>query len=113
MFLKDKGKSKIVDMGTGVGTLAIELALMGHEVYAIDINPNVIEAAKGLADEFDVDIEFLVGDVQNPGLPERSFDVIVARNCLWNLTEPSNVYGQWKKLLKVKCLQQHSPHTQK
>ena len=100
MFLKDKGKSKIVDMGTGVGTLAIELALMGHEVYAIDINPNVIEAAKGLADEFDVDIEFLVGDVQNPGLPERSFDVIVARNCLWNLTEPSNVYGQWKKLLK-------------
>ena len=100
MFLKDKGRCKIVDMGTGVGTVAIELALMGHEVSAIDINSKVLKAAQALAEEFGVNIEFIEDDVQNPKLPKDSFDVIVARNCLWNLTKPLDAYSKWRDLLK-------------
>ncbi|MBE6524514.1 MAG: class I SAM-dependent methyltransferase [Thermoplasmata archaeon] len=100
MFLKDKGRCKIADMGTGVGTVAIEVALMGHEVYAIDNNPVMLEAARGLAKNYDADIEFIEDDVQDPKIPHGSFDVIIARNCLWNLTKPSEAYTKWKKLLR-------------
>ena len=79
IFLKDKGRCRIADMGTGVGTIAIEVALMGHEVCAVDNNPEMLEAARGLAREFDAEI---------------------ARNCLWNLTEPSKAYTKWKELLR-------------
>ncbi len=100
IFLKDKGRCRIADMGTGVGTIAIEVALMGHEVCAVDNNPEMLEAARGLAREFDADIEFIEDDVQDPKMPPHSFDVVIARNCLWNLTEPSKAYAKWKELLR-------------
>ena len=100
IFLKDKGQCKIIDMGTGVGTLAIELALMGHEVHAMDNNPKMIDAARELANEFGVEVRFIEGDILDPDIPEQKYDVVVARNCLWNLTEPSKAYTSWKKLLK-------------
>jgi len=100
IFLKDKGRCRIADMGTGVGTIAIEAALMGHEVCAIDNNPKMLDAAKELADEFGAYIKFIEDDVQDPKIPSNSFDVIIARNCLWNLTEPSKAYTEWKKLLR-------------
>jgi len=92
--------TKILDMGTGAGTVALELARMGHHVTAMDCNPDVIEAAKILADEMKLDVDFIVGDVVDPDLPDQSFDVITARNCVWNLEDPMKAYSCWKKILK-------------
>jgi len=100
IFLKNKGRCRIADMGTGVGTTAIMVALMGHEVCAVDNNPKMLDAARGLAEEYGAYIEFIEDDVQDPKIPPNSFDVVTARNCLWNLTEPSKAYTEWKKLLR-------------
>ena len=100
IFLKNKGTCKILDVGTGVGTMAVELALMGHEVHAMDISPKMLDAAKELAEEYGVNIDFIQGDVQSPQIQNESYDVIVARNCLWNLSDPKKAYIEWKKLLR-------------
>ncbi len=99
MFLKDREHNRILDMGTGVGVIAIELSLMGHEVQGLDSNPEVLKAARSLAEEYGADVKFIEGDVQDPGFIKDKYDVIVARNCLWNLEEPARAYAKWKDLL--------------
>ena len=98
-FLRDRENNKILDMGTGVGVIAIELALMGHKVQGMDNNPEVLRAARSLADEYGADVGFIEGDVQDPSFIKERYDVIVARNCLWNLEEPARAYSKWKELL--------------
>ncbi|MBQ7978502.1 MAG: class I SAM-dependent methyltransferase [Candidatus Methanomethylophilaceae archaeon] len=101
VFLKDMPKgSKIIDMGTGAGLVAIEAARMGFEVDAMDYNMKVIDAAIDLSEEMGLDIDFIVGDVEEPELPEKSYDVVISRNCVWGLDDPFKAYSRWKQLLK-------------
>lgn len=101
VFLKDVPlDSKIIDMGTGVGLVALEVARMGFKVDAMDCNIKSIEAGIQLSREMGLDIGFMVGDVEDPELPERSYDVVIARNCVWNLENPLGAYQKWKRLLR-------------
>lgn len=92
--------AKVIDMGAGVGLVALEMARMGYDTTAVDCNPDVIEAAKKLADEMELDIDFRIDDIVDPDLPARSFDVVIARNSVWNLEDPMKAYAQWKNLLR-------------
>ena len=101
LFIRNiPGETKVLDMGTGCGLVALEMARMGFETTAIDCNPDMIEAAKQLAKEMDVKVDFKLGDVTDPELPEKSFGLITARNCLWNLEDPTKAYTKWKELLQ-------------
>ena len=42
---------KILDIGAGLGQLAIELACQGHEVHYNDLSSNMLHSAKGHAAE--------------------------------------------------------------
>jgi 2-polyprenyl-3-methyl-5-hydroxy-6-metoxy-1,4-benzoquinol methylase len=101
LMLRDVSiNNKVIDMGTGVGTVALEMARMGFEVHAIDRVPEVIEAARGLAQEMALDVDFMVGDAETPDLPKKSFDIVVARNSLWNLEDPMRAVSEWTSLLR-------------
>lgn len=93
-------ETKVLDMGTGCGLVALEMARMGFDTTGIDCNPDMIEAAKQIAKDMKLDVDFRVGDVTDIDLPERSFGLITARNCLWNLEDPVKAYAKWKSLLK-------------
>jgi len=69
---KNLRKGKFLDLGTGPGTQAIQLAKRNFEVTATDISPSAIEKAKKLSNE----INFLVDDVMNSKLSDREFDFI-------------------------------------
>jgi putative methylase len=54
----------VVDLGCGTGIFSIGASLLGAEpVQALDIDPAAVACARELADEYDLDIEFLVTDV--------------------------------------------------
>jgi 2-polyprenyl-3-methyl-5-hydroxy-6-metoxy-1,4-benzoquinol methylase len=92
--------SKVIDMGTGCGVVALEMARMGFDVDAMDCNPDLIKAAEELADEMGLKVNFILGDVTEPGLSEKSYDIVLSRNCLWNLEDPIKAYSRWKGLLR-------------
>jgi SAM-dependent methyltransferase len=75
-ILKDMGigRARILDLGCGTGTLAIELAKAGHAVHGIDISPQMIEAAEAKADN-PWDVSFEIGDMTEFTVADK-FDLV-------------------------------------
>lgn len=73
--------AKLLDLGTGPGTMAIEFARMGYDVTACDISATALETAKTRAEENSVAprIAFLICDIREPQL--GAFDIINDRGC--------------------------------
>lgn len=97
--LPEKEKLRILDVGTGTGYFAILLAEQGYNLVGIDLTPAMIEEAKKLANEKQLEIQFLVMDAQKLEFPEESFDVVIARNLTWTLPEPKQAYFEWMRVL--------------
>ena len=74
-----------LDLGTGSGTQAIQLANMGFRVKASDISEAAIIAARKMQSENLNDntkhIEFIVDDILNSKLNDNEFDYIFDRGC--------------------------------
>ncbi len=98
--LVGRNYSSVLDIGTGAGLLAIELARMGYDVTAIDYSQGMIDVASKLAKEIGVDIEFIKDDATKPKFRKASFDVIVSKDCVWSLTNPEMAYRNWSEILK-------------
>ncbi len=72
---------RILDLGTGTGTLARRFASLGCEVAGIDIASGQIAEAQQLAQQEGLNIDFKVGPAEDTGFPADSFDVISAAQC--------------------------------
>jgi glycine/sarcosine N-methyltransferase len=70
---------KILDCACGIGTQALGLAAMGHQVVASDISHAEVERAKLEAQQRSLDISFYVSDMTLlKEITENDFDVAVA-----------------------------------
>ncbi|MCW2134790.1 Methyltransferase domain-containing protein [Arthrobacter sp. VKM Ac-2550] len=69
--------SRILDAGCGPGRLGGELAVRGHQVVGVDVDPELIEAAR----RDHPDVNWFVGDLAELDLPSQgvaeAFDLIV------------------------------------
>lgn len=71
----------VLDLGTGPGTMAIELTGLGYHVTATDISPSAITMAKKRAGELAEKINFMVDDIRETEV-SGEFDIIHDRGCL-------------------------------
>lgn len=78
MALRDRGlrTGTFLDLGTGPGTQAIELAKRGFTVTGVDLAESAIEKAKQLSS----DVRWLAQDILRPTLQE-AFHFIFDRGC--------------------------------
>jgi cyclopropane fatty-acyl-phospholipid synthase-like methyltransferase len=69
-----------LDLGTGPGTQAIQLARSGFEVTATDISGAAIRLARAKAEEQGLDLTWVQDDILDTDLT-RQFDLIFDRGC--------------------------------
>ena len=92
---------KILDVGCGAGFFSILLAKEDHEVFGIELTPEMIENAIQLAEEENADCCFQVMDAENPMFADETFDVVISRNLTWTLPNAEHAYGEWMRVLKT------------
>jgi SAM-dependent methyltransferase len=73
--------ARVLDVGCGPGFLMLFLAELGVEVEGIDLSPSSHELAP-----LEVGNRIRIGDVAEPHVPERSFDLVICREVLEHLT---------------------------
>jgi SAM-dependent methyltransferase len=73
--------ARVLDVGCGPGFLMLFLAELGIEVEGVDFSPSSRELAPAGVRE-----RILIGDVAQPHVGERSFDLVVCREVLEHLT---------------------------
>ena len=67
---------RVLDVGTGVGLLALLYAELGHEVTGLDFSRAMLEQAQGRAERHGAAVEFVHGDAEDLPFEDGSFDVV-------------------------------------
>jgi len=90
-------EGRFLDLGTGPGTQAIQLAKRGFVVTATDLSENAIDKAKKLSSE----VNFVTDDFLNSKLPDNEFDFIFDRGCfhVFDISQRQNYVKQIKRIL--------------
>lgn len=94
------GRKQVLDVGTGTGMLAINLAELGNEATGIDLCDNMLELAKNKAESRGLAITFIPGDAEEPAFPDNTFDVVICRHLLWTLPHPDKAVSEWVRVCR-------------
>lgn len=89
-----------LDVGCGDGELAVELWKRGATVSGIDASPEIIEAARGRANQHNADIKFDVAAAQSLPFPPDRFDAVVAVTVHCFVDDPARVFVEIARVLK-------------
>jgi ubiquinone/menaquinone biosynthesis C-methylase UbiE len=81
-----RGK-RVLDVGTGDGTYAVEAAVRGADVTALDASPEMLQAAHARAERRGVAIQLFEGTVQNLPFEAERFDVVLAVTVLCSVKD--------------------------
>ena len=90
---------RVLDIGTGPGFFAINLALAGHEVTAVDVTGEMLAHAKQNAESYGAKAKFVLHRGEFLPFEDNSFDLIVSRNVVWNLEYPEQALSEWARVL--------------
>lgn len=103
---------RVLDAGCGTGALARDVAGRGASVLAIDLSPTLVQLAQereAAAGEHGV--EFMVGDMCDPGL--GTFDHVVAMDSLihYRVEDIVRVLAEWAPRTRSSMLFTFAPRT--
>jgi ubiquinone/menaquinone biosynthesis C-methylase UbiE len=84
-----QGRERVLDIGTGTGHTALALAPQADQVVGIDLTPAMLEQARELAAEQQIDnVHFEEGDAQALAYDDDSFDLVTCRVCAHHFHDP-------------------------
>lgn len=90
----------ILDIGTGPGFFAINLALAGHRATGVDVTEEMLHHARENAASYGAPARFLRQSGDALPFSDGSFDLVVSRNVLWNLERPEQALQEWQRVLR-------------
>lgn len=94
----------ICDMGCGNGFYSLQLAKMvGNEgkILAVDIQSEMLRLLKARAEEQGIEnIELVLGDIDDPKLPEGKVDLIMCVDVYHEFSHPEEMLAGMRKSLK-------------
>lgn len=93
--------SKVLDVGTGTGVVAITAARQGAHVTGLDLTPELLEQAKeDAAIAGQTDIVFQEGDAEALPYADNSFDLVVSQFGHMFAPRPEVVVKEIKRVLR-------------
>jgi len=87
-----------LDVGTGTGLFAEELAARGLSAVGVDANPEMIRRASALAPE----VRFLEGTAERLPFPDRSFDLVFFGQALHETEPPLAALTEARRVARVR-----------
>jgi SAM-dependent methyltransferase len=96
-----KPGQRVLDLGTGTGTLARGLAMRGCTVTGLDPATTLMEEAQRLDQEVGVTIHYVCATAEQSGLPDATFDVVTAGQC-WHWFDRPRAAAEVRRLLVLR-----------
>jgi len=95
------GAVDIADMGAGEGWLTLLLAQRARKVYAVDNSPNMVEFGQSQLKANKIsNVEYLLGDLEDPPLESESVDMVVFSQALHHAENPERAIRRGGELLR-------------
>lgn len=99
-------EGKVLDIGTGPGSLAIEFAkeIPGVEVIGLDLSDVILELARDNAQKSEVSsrVSFERGDAEEMPFEDDMFDLVISSNTLHLIKNPIKMFNEIHRVLKPK-----------
>lgn len=89
---------RVLDIGTGTGTVARQLAKRGCSVTGLDPSAEMMEGAKALDEKEGVRVTYVQGKTEDTQLPTASFEVVTAGTC-WHWFDSHKAFAEVARLL--------------
>jgi SAM-dependent methyltransferase len=90
---------RLLDLGTGTGSLARGFALRGLEVTGLDPSRPMLDEARRLDAAAGVAVRYVEARAESTGLTDASFDVVSAGQC-WHWFERARAAQEVRRLLR-------------
>ncbi|MDR2939435.1 MAG: class I SAM-dependent methyltransferase [Clostridiales bacterium] len=89
---------EVLEVATGTGLIAINIASYVRRVEAVDFSPKMIEAAN--KKKFPGNVSFSVGDATALSYNDNSFDAVIISNALHIMPTPVEALSNIRRVLK-------------
>ncbi len=97
--------TRLLDVATGTGVVALNVAGNVHAVEACDLSPKMIALAeRKQTAEGITNVHFSVQDAYDMAYPDATFDVVVASNLLHVLISPERALASIARVMKPRGL---------
>jgi ubiquinone/menaquinone biosynthesis C-methylase UbiE len=99
-------KGQVLDIGTGSGLLAIELARIkkrnNFDITGLDISENMLKKARENVRKYHVEdkIKFLYGTASSLPFPDKTFDLVISYASLHHWFDPVAVFNEVARVTK-------------
>ncbi|CAN5752670.1 methyltransferase domain-containing protein [soil metagenome] len=90
---------RVLDIACGTGNAAILAARFKSKVIGLDQAPRLIEVAGQRAAAEDLDISFVVGNAEELGFPDISFDVVLSIFGLVFASDPVRAFAEMVRVM--------------
>src|ERR1700730_17292207 len=91
----------VADLGAGEGTLSQILAKNARKVIAVDISERMVEVGSKLAkDQGFTNLEYRIGDLEEPPIPDHSIDLAIFSQALHHANSPQKAIAAARRILR-------------
>ncbi|MFZ2518354.1 MAG: class I SAM-dependent methyltransferase [Anaerolineae bacterium] len=97
---RDWRGQRVLDISTGKGRFAVNLAALAAEVTALDIAPQMLALAQHAADEHGVGVQFLQADAEQLPFPDAAFDVALCMEAIMHVPHPQRLLNEMARVTR-------------
>lgn len=94
------GGKKLLEVGCGTGTDLLQFARNGARVTGVDLTPRSVEITRRRFQVYGLAGEFLIGDSENLGFPDNSFDVVYSFGVIHHTPDTERAVREIHRVLR-------------